>query len=193
MFRRGFKTWAEETSLQVRRKLRLAPSAPLDPFQLANLLSVPVLTPGELPELPQDCLRRLSNDHAENWSAITVSNAKHHLIVLNPSHAQTRRNSDLAHELAHLILGHEPSMMFVSPTTSVALRTHNQEQEEEANWLGACLLLPRDALLSIRRRGLDDEQACREYGVSQAMFRFRINTSGVDVQLQRARRWQQSR
>jgi hypothetical protein len=191
MFRRGFKSWAEEIALRVRRKLRLPPTAPLDPLQLAELLSVVVLGPDQLRDIPDDCKRRLINDHSENWSAITVANGKHHLIVINTAHAPTRRNSDLAHEIAHVILGHEPSMMFASPGSGIALRTHNKEQEDEANWLAGCLLLPRDALLSIRRRRLTDEEACQEYGVSLAMFRFRLNTSGVDIQLRRTGRWRQ--
>ncbi|HEX5424803.1 MAG TPA: ImmA/IrrE family metallo-endopeptidase [Candidatus Acidoferrales bacterium] len=189
MFRRGFKTWAEEISLRVRAKLNLGAAAPLDPYRLADLISVPVLSPDEVRDLPGDCRSRLANDHSDNWSAITVQNGSHHLIVLNAGRAVSRRNSDLAHELAHLILAHEPSMMFVSPGSGIALRTHNKEQEEEANWLAGCLLLPRDALLSIRRRGVSDSQTCEEYGVSPAMFRFRLNASGVDIQLRRAKTW----
>jgi hypothetical protein len=189
MFRRGFKTWAEEISLRVRRKLKLPDAAPLDPLQLADLLSVLVLPPSDLRDMPEECRRRLTNDHSDNWSAITVANGKHHLIVINTAHAATRRNSDLAHELAHVILGHEPSMMFASPGSGIALRTHNKEQEDEANWLAGCLLLPRDALLSIRRRRLTDEEACQEFGVSLAMLRFRVNASGVDIQLRRAGKW----
>lgn len=175
--------------MRVRAKLSLGAIAPLDPCQLADLISVPVLSPGDVRDLPDDCRSRLTNEHSDNWSAITVQNANHHLVVLNAGRAVTRRNSDLAHELAHLILAHEPSMMFVSPDSGIALRTHNKEQEEEANWLAGCLLLPRDALLSIRRRGLSDSEACREYGVSAAMLRFRLNASGVDIQLRRAKTW----
>jgi Zn-dependent peptidase ImmA (M78 family) len=130
---------------------------------------------------------RLLNDHEENWSAITVTDGKSHLIVFNSSHASTRVNSSLAHELSHIILGHEPSMMFMSATSGIALRTHNEEQEDEANWLAGCLLLPRDVLLAIRRRKLLDEQACGEYTVSLAMLRYRFNVTGVDVQLRRFR------
>ena len=188
MFRRGFKTWAEEIALRVRHKLKLHPESPLDPYQLAELLSVPVVGPEELRDLPADCRDRLANESSDSWSAVTVGRQEHHLIVVNTSHALTRRNSDLAHELAHLILGHEPSMMFVSPSSGTALRTHNKEQEDEANWLAGCLLLPRDALFSIRRRRLTDEGACREYLVSRAMLRFRLNASGVDIQLRRTRK-----
>lgn len=190
MFRRGFKTWAEETALRVRHKLGLPPVAPIDLDQLARLLSVAVLGPDDVRDLPEGAKQRLMKEYSDNWSAITVSNGRHHLIVVNTGHAVTRRNSDLAHELAHLILGHEPSIMFLSPASGTALRTHNKEQEDEANWLAGCLLLPRDALLSIRRRELTDGAACKEYSISPAMLRFRLNASGVDIQLRRAKKWQ---
>ena len=189
MFRRGFKTWAEESALTFRRKLKLQPGSPINPAQVAELLGVAVLTPEELTELNSDVRGRLLTQDSDGWSAITVSAGKHHLIVINSRHAPTRRNSSLAHEVAHIILGHDPSMMFLTPSSGVALRTHSKEQEEEANWLGACLLLPRGALFSIRKRRLTDEQACAEYGVSIAMLRFRFNASGVDLQLLRARRY----
>lgn len=189
MFRRGFKTSSEETALKIRRKLELAPHAPINPAAIARLLAVPVLMLKELNELPDEVRIRLMQDHSDAWSAITVSDGNKHLIVLNPTHALTRTNSSLAHEIAHLILGHEPSMMFMTPQSGVSLRTYNKDQEDEANWLAGCILLPRDALLQIRRRGLTDDQICNEYGVSTAMFRFRINSTGVDVQFQRGRKY----
>ena len=187
MFRRGFKTWAERTSLRVRQKLKVSSESPLDPFKLAELLGVPVLTPNDLADLTEDVRRRLVNDHRDCWSAITVTNGSGHLVVVNAAHARTRLHSNLAHEIAHIILGHEPSMMFMSPQSGMALRTHNEEQEQEANWLAGCLLLPREALVLIRRKGMADEDACLQYGVSAAMLRFRFNVTGVDVQLLRAR------
>jgi Zn-dependent peptidase ImmA (M78 family) len=187
MFRRGFKTWAERTSLRVRQKLKLLPSSPLDPLRLADLLEVSVVASSDLSDLPEDVRRRLENDHRDCWSAITVSDGHGHLIVTNVSHAQTRLNSSLAHEIAHIVLGHEPSMMFISANGGIALRTHNEEQEDEANWLAGCLLLPREALVTIRRKGHSDEVACSEYGVSLALLRFRLNATGVNAQLRRAR------
>ena len=140
----------------------------------------------DLPDLPEDVRTRLENDHRDCWSAITVSDGNCHLIVTNSSHARTRVHSSLAHEIAHIILGHEPSMMFMSPRSGMALRTYNEEQEDEANWLAGCLLLPRDALVAIRRRGVSDDDACSEYGVSAAMLRFRLNVTAVEVQLRHA-------
>ena len=187
MFRRGFKTWSERTSLRVRQKLNLPPISPLDPLKLADMLGVLVLQPSDLTELPEDIRHRLVTVHRDSWSAITVSNGSCHLVVTNPSHAKTRLNSSLAHEIAHIILGHEPSMMFMSPKSGMALRTYNEDQEQEANWLAGCLLLPREALVLIRRSGKSENDACSEYGVSAAMLRFRFNVTGVDAQLRYAR------
>jgi Zn-dependent peptidase ImmA (M78 family) len=75
--------------------------------------------------------------------------------------------------------------MFMNSTSKMALRTYNEAQEEEANWLGGCLLLAREALIAIRRRGRSDDDACAEYGVSPAMLRFRYNVTGVETQLRR--------
>jgi len=185
MFRRGFKTSSEETSLKIRRKLELAPNAPIAPAAIAQVLAIPILQPEHLIGLPDDVRARLQQDHSDAWSAITVSDGRNHLIVTNPTHTSARTNSNLAHEIAHVILGHEPSIMFVMPNQDIVLRTHNKEQEDEANWLAGCILLPRDALLRARRIGLTDDQICAEYGVSPAMLRFRINATGVDVQLRR--------
>ncbi len=173
--------------MKIRRKLELAPTAPVVPAAIAQVLGIPILNPGQLNELPNDVRQRLQQDHSDAWSAITVSDGKNHLIVLNPTHAPTRANSSLAHEIAHVLLGHEPSIMFVMPQSDIVLRTHNKEQEDEANWLAGCILLPRDALLRVRRIGLTDDQICVEYGVSPAMLRFRINATGVDAQVRRTK------
>ena len=188
MFPRGFKTWAEQTSARARQQLKLSPLSPLDPFALARILDVSILTPDDLPDLPVKVRRRLMTEFRDHWSAITVMDGSSHLIVTNSAHASTRQNSSLAHELAHIILGHEPSLMFMTPKSGLAIRTHNDEQEEQANWLAGALLLPRDALLGIRRRGMSDEEACSEYGVSAAMLKFRLNVTGMDVQLRRGGR-----
>ena len=187
MFHRGFKTWSEQTALRARQKLKLSASSPLDPLRLAELLGVFVLQPNDLPDLGEEVRLRLASVHSDCWSAITVSDGSCHLIVVNSSHAKSRLNSSLAHEIAHIILGHEPSMMFMSSTGGMALRTYNEEQEEEANWLGGCLLLPREALIGIRRRGGSDDDVCTGYGVSPAMLRFRCNVTGIETQLRRTR------
>ncbi len=187
-FERGFKSWAERTSLSLRKDLGISQSEALDPYALARYLNVHVLTPNEIPGLPPGVLTQLLANDPWGWSATTLVIDGYSLVIYNPRHSAWRRASDLAHELAHLILNHKPATLIMSQRGDMLVRTYDQQQEDEATWLAACLLLPREALWSIRRRGLNDEQACAEFGVSPGMLRFRLNMSGVDVQLQRARR-----
>jgi Zn-dependent peptidase ImmA (M78 family) len=93
------------------------------------------------------------------------------------------------HELAHVIIGHEPARVDVTEDGSLILDTYNRDQEDEANWLAGCLLLPRDALLLIKREALELREAAKQYGVSVAMLQYRFNVSGVEQQLKRTRAW----
>jgi hypothetical protein len=189
MFRRGFKSWCEETALNVRQHQDLASTAALSPFVLARELRVEVIQPANLKDLSEDVRRRLIGQHSDCWSAITIPGERRFLIVYNPSHSAARQNSDLMHELAHIFLGHKPTMLFLDPNTDLALRTHDKAQEEEANWLAGCLLLPRGVLLHIKSTGLTDESACRQYGVSAKMLSYRMNVSGVNLQHRRGQSW----
>ncbi len=189
MFWRGFKSWCEETALSVRHHQSLQPTSPLSPFVLARELRVAVIQPADLKHLSDDVRRRLLGKHSDCWSAITIPGKRQPLIVYNPAHSAARQNSDLMHELAHILLGHKPTRVFIDPNTGLALRTHDKVQEEEASWLAACLLLPREVLLHIKANGFTDDHACRLYGVSTKMLTYRMNVSGVSLQHRKAQAW----
>jgi hypothetical protein len=96
-----------------------------------------------------------------------------------------RHPQPLAHELSHLILRHETRTIEVIAGRSMF--TCNPEQEEEANWLAGCLLLPRPLLVSAARLGLSMTEVARRHGVSEPMARFRMNASGAMLQASRGR------
>ena len=148
-----------------------------------------MIQPTDLKHLADDARRRLVGKHSDCWSAITIPGKRRPLIVYNPAHSAARQNSDLMHELAHILLGHKPTRVFIAPNTGLALRAHDKVQEEEANWLAGCLLLPREVLLHIKADSLTDEAACRRYGVSAKMLIYRMNISGVNLQHRRAQSW----
>ena len=97
------------------------------------------------------------------------------------------------HELAHIILGHTPSRVDVTEDLQLLLRTHDRAQEDEANWLAGCLLLPRPVLVAVQRRRTQPGDAAREYGVSVPMFTYRLQVSGVQIQARRLAAWRASR
>lgn len=180
---RGFKAWSERTALRVREELDLAPTDPLDPQRLAKHLAVTLRTPEEIPGLSATARDVLGKSEANGWSAVTISRSGRDVIIYNPCNSSPRRASDLMHELAHLLLGHEPSRFFFAGVGGANLRSYDPRQEAEAAWLAGCLLLPRPALLNIRNAGLPPAAACRIYGVSQDLLRYRLSVTGVNRQV----------
>ena len=184
---RGFKTRCEEMSRSLRAELGLDPAAPLPAEQLASYLGVFLWSVEDLGLAPADVTQLVRSD-PDSWSAITVSAADRDAIILNPNHRRGRYSSDVMHELAHLLLGHEPSTMFFAGQENLALRGFNKAAEEEANWLAGALLLPRDALVRLRAQNRPKDVACDEFGVSRQMMDFRMRVTGIERQFSRKRK-----
>lgn len=185
MFERGFKAWCEKYAVNKRADLGLPAHAPLDAFALANNLGVKVWTPTDVPGLSKpsiDILLRSDGKTPSCWSAVTIVVNSRILVILNSSHSPGRQSSDLTHELAHHIRGHKAQEASVSPDGLMMLKNYDKLFEEEADWLSGCLLLPRDALVDIKRRGISLADAAEEYGVSLKMLNYRISMTGVNRQ-----------
>lgn len=186
MFARGFKNWCETIALQRRRALGLAPVDPLPPDRLAASLSVTVRNVDEVPQLDATSRRVLLHRDPDSWSAVTITDGTKSVVILNSTHSRGRSASDLMHELAHLIIGHQPGRIDLTEDGALMLNTYDRQQEDEANWLAGCLLLPRPALLWLRRERLVLSEAARHFGVSQDMLQYRLRVTGVDYQVRRA-------
>jgi hypothetical protein len=64
---------------------------------------------------------------------------------------------------------------------------YDQDQEDEAGWLGAVLLVPDAACLHTCRNGDLVQTAARRMGVSVALMQWRINKSGARARVARER------
>ena len=166
----------------IRRDLGLARPSPLPPESLAEYLGIRLLTPRDVTGLSPNAVNILLGRERDNWSAVTVTHAGKDALIYNPAHSPARQASDVMHELSHLFLGHTPSQIILSQDRTFAIKSFDGPQEEEAGWLAGCLLLPRDALVSIHRAGLSQTEACEEYGVSEALLNWRIKTTGINRQ-----------
>ena len=185
--RRGFKAQAERSAIAARIALGLKSYAPLDPWARAVHLDVRVLEFRKL-GLPQKAVHQLTVVDPDSWSAMTLQEGDTFAIVINPAHAITRQRADLMHELAHIELRHAPARVEVSVTGLLLLSDYSDEQEQEADWLGAALLLPRDGLVRMRAARNSTAEIAAHYGVSEPLCEWRLRMTGVDVQLRRARR-----
>jgi Zn-dependent peptidase ImmA (M78 family) len=183
--RRGFKTWSEEQATAFRLELDIRPDAPLPAERLADHLGIRLMTPAEVPGMTSELLDTLLTKDTSGWSAVTVQADDLTVVVYNISHSIARRESDLMHEIAHIVCKH-PAMRLIK-MGGMALREYSEVQEEEAAWLGACLHLPRVALCNALRRGLTVPSIMERFNASEQMVRYRRNVTGVDVQIARAR------
>lgn len=179
--RRGFKSEAEEIAKRVRAELGMSSAQSVELGALADLLVVEVRAGDEL--IPRERFVKLEQIQHDAFSACTFRLSPERVVVVyNPLSAKSRRKSDLAHELAHILLDHELSR--IERVGDVTFLSCDAIQEEEAAWLSGCLLLPRALLLAEVRMGSSATDISRKYGVSEGMARYRLNVTGVVKQNQ---------
>ena len=183
--RRGFKSECERIAERVRAEAHLSTGAQVSPEILAEYLNVELLAGDALLPLSRfEELRKLQDDA---FSACTFPPMDGRtIIVYNPLSSVGRRNSDVAHELAHILLGHELSR--VETIGESTFLSCDPQQEEEAAWLAGCILLPRELLLREIRHGRSAKAIAKQYEVSEDMVIFRINVTGVLRQTRQTRR-----
>lgn len=185
--RRGFKAASDRAAVGIRAELGLAPDEPLDADRLAAHRGIYVCEFRDL-NLDAGAVDQLLNVDPDSWSAFTLSEGAAYLIIVNPRHPATRRQNDLMHEIAHIELKHVAVHVTLSENKLLLLSDYSDEQEQEADWYAAALLVPRDALVAMRSRGLTSAQIAAHFGVSEALCAWRLRMTGVDVQLSRSRR-----
>lgn len=184
--RRGFKAEAERLAASAREGLGLEPFAKLDPWDYTRSLGITVLEFSAL-NLPTKDANQLVVTDRESWSGLTLKEGGNFFVVVNPSESQARQCSTLMHEVSHIKLGHRPSGVTLSGSGMMLLSDYPDELEQEADWLSAALLLPRDALHHFRSQGWARLAICEHFGVSTQLYDWRVHKTGVEVQLRRRR------
>ena len=182
--RRGFKSEAERIASGVRERLGCAENNPVPLDALAIDLGVEIMSADQL--VPIERLEELQQLQDDAFSAATLRRRDgRRVVVFNPLHSNGRTRSNQAHELSHIVLQH--TLRTIERVGEMSFVTCDIEQEEEADWLGGCLLLPRPILLNAAKLGKTAKQIAQEYETSEHMARFRLNASGVLVQVGRAK------
>ncbi len=176
---RGFKTRAEGIADDTRQKMDLKPSEPIDAEVLAKFVKADLRSAGDLTSIAK--LETLDELQPGAFSACTFTIGGRHVIVFNPLASLGRRNSDIAHEVSHIILGHDVKTAYT--IGSLTFFTCDPEQEQEANWLAGCLLLPRRLLFTLAKRGLTANDIADRCEVSVQMAEYRLRATGITRQL----------
>ena len=183
--RRGFKADAERVAAELRSELQLDIVDRLDPLQLADHLAIPVFGIAQVAEASgiDGFAAYFTVSDPDAFSAVTIFRGSRRLIVHNESHHPNRRASNLAHELSHSILEHEPTPL----VSSDGQRYWMREVEEEASWLGAALLVPREGALAFLKRNWAIPKIATRFGVSESLCQWRIRQTGVVYQVERSK------
>jgi len=181
--RRGFKAEAERLAKATRAEMGISPSDPVNVFELATHLDAEVRDATELIEVAK--LEELEKMQPGAFSACTFALGERHVIVFSPLASIGRRHSDIAHELAHILLKHE--MKSIERIGEAIFHTCDPDEEQEANWLAGCLLLPRPLLMKDAKAGLASREIAERYEVSEQMAAYRLRATGVVRQLQARR------
>jgi Zn-dependent peptidase ImmA (M78 family) len=183
VLRRGFKSQCERRSVELRRLLGRQPLEPLLAADVAHHYNVTVWNPLQIAAISASDIQHLLGPGREEWSGFTLRIGTRHLVVMNSAQSPRRQNSVLMHELSHIILGHQLASAMFTEGGDFTPSTYNQDQEDEAAWLGGTLLLPRPALLWMRYQGMSDDEAATYFSVSPDLLRWRIRMTGIDYQL----------
>jgi Zn-dependent peptidase ImmA (M78 family) len=186
--KRGFKKIAEDKSSEIRKELGLKPTDFLCAFKVCDYLRIPIL---DITRLGMDDanLKNLQGEGKSLWSAATIPLGNNEFaIVHNTLHSDARQQSNLMHEIAHILCGHETENTEKIGPLSGLMRSYNPEQEEEADWLGSTLQLPRQALISALRRNLTFDEISLAYTASIEMVSYRVNITGVKHQVWHSKR-----
>ena len=180
--RHGFKSRANEISVRLRRGQGLVAHAPIDLRLIAKRLDIDIVPLGSFGQQHPVAVKQLSIIDPGAFSAATLrGECGKCIIVHNDSHDPGRQENSLSHEIAHVLLGHPFSL----PIDISGCRNIDRDIEDEAAWLGATILISNEAALHILRSDLDDDAACKIYGVSLQLLRMRVNASGARIRLNR--------
>lgn len=180
--RRGFKAEAERLSDEIRDDLGLKKTDPLPLDRAAASLGAELRSAADLVDTSR--LVEIDTLQPGAFSACTFNIGDRHVIVWNPLASPGRRTSDIAHELSHLLLKH--AVKDVHTIGELTFFGCDPDEEQEANWLAGCLLLPRQLLVETLRAGATAADLADRYEVSLQMANYRIRATGV---MRQAKYW----
>lgn len=173
---RGFKSYAEDLAVQVRKEMGIPAHGRLCAFQLADFLGIPTLGFSKLTDgatsfgVTAKQLKTLEKE----VHGLCIPLGTGRAILFNDNNPPARQQSDVAHEASHILLRHP-----LADIVSGAVGDRSKELEEEAAHLGGTLLMPLPAALHVLQRHMTMDAAALEYGISTEMVTYRCNVSGA--------------
>lgn len=170
----GLRAEFEQIALEMRDELGLAPADRLSPTSLARHLAIETIPIDAFGVQHPGPVKHLVETEPNAFSAATVFFESKRLIVFNPQHSPRRHANTIAHELAHVLLEHEPAPLF----DAQGQRHWDAVNEEEADYLAGALLVPRCAVVPILAAVAGDRSAAAaHFGISHNLMQARTEAA----------------
>lgn len=176
LLKRGFKAKADKLSTSYREQLNLKAWEPICAFKLAEYLKIPFYKATDFVSSSYEIETLKKNE----WSALTmVTKIGNQIIIFNPYHSEQRQQSDIMHELAHIICEHKRDTEKYNFVIPFGMHEFDEIQEEEAKCLGATLQLSKACLFWSNKRNMTYEEIAKKFNSSTEMVRYRMNITGI--------------
>ena len=175
MARLPFKTRmrCEAIASDWRAKLNLYAYDPLPANDLARSLEAELRQPSQM-QVEPEIIKGLNESNA--WFGVILC-FEPILILYHPELSPVRYESTIMHELAHILLKHPPTRLYMAPDGTFK-RDFDSKIEIEAAYLGSCLQIPRRGLRWAQERKMTNLEIMQHFGTSREMLQWRINMLG---------------
>jgi len=179
---RGFKAEAERIAEHYRQELAISKFDPLDAFDLAELLDIPIFSVDDVFGDRRSGADYWALSDTIKFHATWMKNEDGDKVIIhNTNHSLYRQQSNIMHELAHIIRKHEIPQGLLSLQMPFNLHYYNPLHEQEAKYWGGCLQITRSGL-QWAIKNMHESEMSDYYKASSEMVRYRLNITGVKKQ-----------
>lgn len=184
ILKHGFKAKAERLAVEYRSKLSLNPADPLCAFKLAEHLGIGIFKATDFLKSDDEVVRLSGiGDNDCGWSALTMrAGSGNTIIIHNAFHTPARQQSNIMHELAHIICEHSLEGTIYETPLPIGMRQFDKLQEEEAICLGATLQIGKPCLMWALSCKMSDAEIAAHFNASEQMVTYRKRLSGAEKQ-----------
>lgn len=166
----------------LRKRLNLSAFELLDPYRLASAVGLRIMDAHSIcKQLGSEVARQILVRGRDAWSGGVLAQPLPdgtRICILNPTHGARRSKITLMEEIAHVHLGHVPTVLIKS-ADGLRMRDYNKTQEEEAFGVGAAALMPWVTFFRAINTGRTIDQLAETYELSQPLITYRVKITGA--------------
>lgn len=169
-FDRGFKSKAERIAQDFRVQMGLSVFKPLCAYKLAEHIKIPIFTVEDVFSENESHPHFTRLKDTSKFDALWMCNEDDDKVIIhNKHHSKFRQQSNLMHELSHIILGHTVPDEIGKLCLQFNLHYYSKKHELEAKFLGGCLQITTPAIRWVKKENWSEERISEHFTASPEM------------------------